>query len=207
MSSSITKLLSLSDELLIKTEVETNADNSLTNSLLMMLSEKNGFYAFESALHVFPLGKKKGVMDIESWNSADVWKSAYGNLATPFFCFAEDIFGMQFCIYEDIICLFDAETAHYEVIASTLEEWAEKILEDYNVLTGYPIAHQWQQKYDRIPEGYRLFPKMPFVGGGSFDINNLYVADMVEGMKARGSIAQQIHDLPDGTKIEFAIVE
>lgn len=207
MFNSIDKLLSISSKSLIKAYVVNYTDNSLMSTLFEMLLKKNGFYTFESALHVFPLGKKKGVMDIESWNSADVWKSAYGNLANPFFCFAEDVFGMQFCIYEDNICLLDAETAHYEVVASTLEEWAEKILKDYNVLTGYPIAHQWQKKYDRIPEGYRLFPKMPFVAGGSFDINNLYVANTIEGMQARGAIAQQIHDLPDGTKIEFTIVE
>lgn len=204
----IQQLLSVSSEPLIKTGIPgyTTTD-PLVNTLFRMLSEKNGFYAFESALHVFPLGKKKGVMDIESWNTSDLWKSAYGDLANHFFCFAEDIFGMQFCIYKENICLFDAETAQHEVIASTLEEWAAKALGNYNVLTGYPIAHQWQQKYDRIPEGYRLFPKMPFVGGGSFDISNLYVSDSVEGMKTRGSIAQQIHDLPEGAPITFAIVE
>lgn len=204
----IKKLLSISSEPLIHADFsDYPASDPLKNTLFTMLSEKNGFYAFESALHVFPLGKKKGVMDLESWNTPDVWKSAYGDLANHFFCFAEDIFGMQFCFYKETICLFDAENVHYEVIASTLEEWAAKVLADYNVLAGYPIAHQWQQQYDRIPEGYRLFPKIPFVGGGSFDIGNLYVCDSVEGMKARGALAQQIHDLPDGTKIEFSIVE
>jgi hypothetical protein len=45
------------------------------------------------------------------------------------------------------------------------------------------------------------------VTGGAFEIDNLCSADAVEGMRARGSLAVQIRDLPDGAKIRYRFVE
>ena len=36
-----------------------------------LLRRCHGFYAFESALHIFPAGVKKDVMDVETWNASD----------------------------------------------------------------------------------------------------------------------------------------
>jgi hypothetical protein len=84
---------------------------------------------------------------------------------------------------------------------------AAALLDDYETLTGYPLAHEWQRQYGALPEGKRLVPKMPFVTGGAFDVANLYAEDAVEGMRARGNLAMQINDLPDGTRIRYRIVE
>ena len=56
--------------------------------------------------------------------------------------FAEDIFGTQFCIKSNKIYTFDPETGSIEYIADHIEGWAEIIMKDYNVLTGYPLAHE-----------------------------------------------------------------
>src|SRR5881394_4570455 len=65
------------------------------------LRQKNGFYAFESALHVFPIGSKEGVMDLETWNLPDTWRNTYGGLADGYLFFGEDTFGNQFCLTQD----------------------------------------------------------------------------------------------------------
>lgn len=63
--------------------------------LLRLLKLKNGFYAFESALHVFPFSDIDVYeqQDLLRWNSPDLWKSLYGADAEGLFCFAEDVFG------------------------------------------------------------------------------------------------------------------
>src|SRR5690242_19113144 len=70
------------------------------NELANLLTSRNGFVAFESALHVFPVGPVDEGYDLQQWNSPDLWRSAYGNLAEDALFFAEDIFGEQFCIRE-----------------------------------------------------------------------------------------------------------
>ena len=139
-------------------------------------------------------------MTLESWNSDNLWRKDDGDLAQNCLFFAEDIFGGQFCIFNDKIYSFDPETGAKELVANQIEEWAKIILEDYNVLTGFPLAHKWQQEYGTLPINKRLLPKIPFVGGGTFTVDN-----SVKGMKVRADIAQQIYALPDGTKITVRV--
>ena len=51
----------------------------------------------------------------------------------------------------------------------------------------------------------RLLPKVPFILGGQFSIENFYVLNDAEGMQFRASIANQLHDCPDGTKVVLNI--
>ena len=106
--------------------------------------------------------------------------------------FAEDVFGGQFCIKDENIYTFDPETAALAYLAEDIEGWAAAIINDYEVLTGYLLAHQWQEQYGQLPPKKRLLPKIPFVAGGAFRLDNLYLADAVEGMKFRADIACQI---------------
>lgn len=176
------------------------------SSLEGMLRRVNGFYAFESALHVFPSGTSER-MSLELWNDRDLWRRDYDNLTDRLVFFAEDVFGGQFVLVDDGVGTFDPETGDVEVIAGDLPSWAAAVLADYEMLTGYPLAHEWQARHGALAEGQRLLPKLPFVTGGGFDIDNLYAADAVEGMRARGNLAVQIRDLPDGASISYRIVE
>jgi len=85
-------------------------------ALLKWLRQKNGFYAFESALHVFPIGTKDGVMDLETWNHLDTWRDTYDGLANGYLFFAEDIFGNQFCLQQDGTSGFEAETGAVHIV-------------------------------------------------------------------------------------------
>ncbi|TLG92173.1 SMI1/KNR4 family protein, partial [Pseudomonas edaphica] len=79
------------------------------------------------------------------------------------------------------------------------------LVSDYEVLTGYPLAHRWQKKKGQLAAGKRLLPKIPCVLGGGFVLNNLYSIDAVKGMKLRADIARQIKDLPDGAQIKLRL--
>lgn len=172
-----------------------------------LLQARNGFYAFESALHVFPSGWAGDELSVEEWNSALLWRDAFEGMADGLVFFAEDLFGSQFAVRDGEVVTFDPETAGVEHVADSIEEWSSLLLDDYEVLTGCPLAAEWQALHGRLLARQRLLPKMPFVAGGGFEIGNLYPLDSVEGMRFRASLAIQIRDLPDGAKIRFTIRE
>ncbi|HEX6291761.1 MAG TPA: hypothetical protein VFZ66_21425 [Herpetosiphonaceae bacterium] len=175
--------------------------------LAALLKQKNGLLAFESALHLFPIGPVTSGYSLEAWNSPTLWREGYEDAAQDALFFAEDIFGEQFCIRGARIWRFNPETGDSEELAPTLEQWAQRLLEDYNLETGYALAHEWQNQYGALPLGKRLLPKIPFVAGGKYAVENLYATDAVTGMRFRADLARQIRNLPDGTQIRFQITE
>ena len=169
--------------------------------LMSLLGSRNGFYAFESALLVRPLNFEGHPLGIVQWNSTALWKSDYKSDFGEAIFFAEDVFGMQFCIKDDLINVFDPETGDLKVIAASLEDWAGWILKDAKIATGWPLAHLWQLNQGALEPGMRLLPKVPFVLGGEFTTENLYALNDAEGMRFRASIANQLRDCPDGSTV------
>jgi hypothetical protein len=102
---------------------------------------------------------------------------------------------------------FDPETGDRRVVASSLEGWAQQLLADFESMTGYPLSHAWQQRFRPLPLGKRLIPKIPFVLGGDFVIENLYPLYSLVGMQVRGELAVQIRDLPDGAQVTYRVVD
>jgi hypothetical protein len=185
---------------------EFNINGLFGNQLREFLQQRNGFYACESALHVFPASVGGSILGVQQWNSSKLWRYEYGDLGRDAFFFAEDAFGNQFCFSKGQVCLFDAETGELSKVAADLEGWAGAILKDYRILTGHPLMHDWQVENGAIPQGKRLMPKIPFVLGGKYSLDNIYALDSVSAMKSRGNLALQLRDLPDGTKVEFRVV-
>lgn len=179
------------------------------SELQALLTARNGFYAFESALHVFPsvppgASAFEVPIAVEDWNAAaSTWKLAFGGMADGLWYFAEDVFGVQFAIDSEQVLSFDPETAEVQPIAHDIGGWIDAVLSDYRLLTGYSLANAWQAQHGPLAASKRLVPKIPFVLGGSYDISNLFEGDAVQGMKVRGNLAVQIRDLPDGTPIEY----
>ena len=180
---------------------------ALGQDLLQMYWLRNGFFAFESALHVFPLGTARGGYDLLQWNSAGLWQHRYGKDSENCLFFAEDIFAGQFCIYKDSIYRFDPETGKKEFLASSVDGWAKLVLEDPEFQTGWPVAHAWQEHHGRLPESDRLIPHIPFVLGGSFDLENLHSVNALKAMEFYADVASQIASLPDGTRVRLKVVE
>ena len=171
--------------------------------LRSVLTERNGFYAFDSALHVFPTGWAGDEVSIEQWNAPALWCDAYGDMTDGLLFFAEDAFGVQFALHQGAVVTFDPESGETESVARSLEGWASAVLEDFDVLTGFRLAHEWQCTFGRIPARQRLVPKVPFVVGGEFQLSNLYLSDAMTAMRFRGELAAKMRDLPDGTRVRF----
>lgn len=179
------------------------------NALAMMLSVKNGFYAFEGALHVRPwisIPINENVVGLQAWNEGTLWRDWFQSETNGLFFFGEDIFGGQFALRGEEVVSFEPETGDIEVIASSLEEWAAEILLNYVRLTGYSVAHSWQLKNGPISVGRRLLPKIPFVLGGEYEDGNLYAVDAVKGMRYRGELWEQLRSLPDGAQVRLKVL-
>ncbi len=172
-----------------------------------MLSLKNGFYAFEGALHVYSDWGAPSEPGLVEWNADSLWKSEYQGMAKGLLCFAEDVVGMQFCLKDGGVSRFDPETGEVEVMAPDPEHWAEMILGDHELWTGFRLAHEWQEDHKPLPVGSRLVPITPFVLGGEFTSKNLHVLEAVKGMRYRASIAVQIRDLPDGASVNLRVID
>lgn len=212
LNSSIKKLIGLGSAPLAQEE-PILAENIIALSgnifqeLISVLKEKNGFYAFEFALHFFPAQTSLLSVGMNGWNSSPGWRDSYGDLAERCLFFAEDVFGGQFCIYDDKIWSFDPETGEKDLMGDSLDDWAQRVLDDFEVLTGHPIARMWQEVNGPLPEFERLVPRTPFVCNGEFSASNMILMDAERSMYVRGGLAQKIRDLPDGSQIKFEMKE
>jgi hypothetical protein len=209
---SVEKLLSMSSEPLALRGVSVSIPDfesygRLGVELLDLLRHKNGFYAFESALHVFPAASFDGEMTLSRWNSFGLWRREYGDLAARKLFFAEDACGNQFCLADGKVCFFDAEIGRVENLAGSIEGWAAEILRDYNTLTSYALMYEWQMRNGPLPPCHRLMLKKPLALGGKYSLDNIFLTDSVEGMRLRGSIAAQIKGLPDGSQVRFRFID
>lgn len=171
-----------------------------------LINNRNGFWAFESSLLVRPFSNSTAPLGILEWNNKLLWKGNYDWKLDHVLCFAEDAFGCQFCLVEEKVCLFDPETGQLEDIANNLQDWAKAVIGDFEIRTGYSLAHAWQIRNLPLPPGARLLPKVPFVLGGKYSLENLHLSNDVEGMKFRAMVANQIRDVPDGGKIIIEII-
>ena len=203
----VEKLISISSEPLAPTTAamaKVLEPYLLGSELFHMLECKNGFYAFESALHVFPLTCAAG-MSVEEWNADSLWRNGYQDLVEGLLFFAEDVFQNQFCLSADAILSFNAETGTTAFFADSIENWARKILVDYEHQAGWGLASKWQAENGPLPTGKRLMPKIPFFLGGEYSIENLWAGDPVEGMRFKADLALQTRKLPDGSAIKLIV--
>jgi hypothetical protein len=172
-----------------------------------LLSLKNGFYAFDRALHVFPAASQGDEIGVIEWNEPALWRDAYEGAADGPVYFAEDLFGVQFGLREGAVVRFDPETGESEVIAANLEAWASLVLGDPDYWTGAPVARAWQAEHGPLVPGRRLLPATPFVLGGGYELANFAAIHVVEGMRFRGNVAAQLRELPDGAEVVLKVVD
>lgn len=212
MSKYLDKLLSISSDPLTQERARLAPEllevaGNRAQEIEDVLNQKNGFFAFESALRFFPSFSSDLSIGLNDWNTDKLWRKDYSGLADGCLFFAEDIFGGQFCVKNDVVCSFDPETGGLEEMAPSLEQWAKELLNEYNLWTGYTLSHEWQERNGNLANDERLMPKIPFVCGGEFELNNLASINAVSGMRSRANLALQIISLPDGAQIEFKIIE
>ncbi len=184
---------------------DRQAADGVPAELIPLLDRSNGFYAFESALHVYPSRSAvAGRVTLSEWNVPAAWRESYRDLVDrSAYFFAEDIFGNQFALIEGNFVGFEPETGEIEILAASAQEWAAVIVADWRQLTGFVTAHDWQSAHGALAEGYRLLPRQPFVLGGEFSVDNLQPVPAAAGMRVRAELALQIRDRPDGSKIQY----
>jgi hypothetical protein len=203
----IERLLSISSDALAPWPAATSkllASYTLGEELFRMLQLKNGFYAFEASLHVFPLSSSDCV-SLEDWNSDSLWRSRYLDLAAGLLFFAEDVFQDQFCLSTKGVLRFNSECGTTSPMATSIEDWAEKVVQNYSRETGWLLASKWQKAHGPLPLGKRLLPKIPFCLGGAYSLDNLWAGEAVAGMRFKADLAIKTKDLPEGSQVRFVV--
>ena len=88
-----------------------------------------------------------------------------------------------------------------EVIGRDLDEWAARVLADYDLETGWSLAHDSQARNGALPVGNRLVGRTPFVLGGEYTVGNLVPLALADAAEKLGGLYGQMKDSPDGTQI------
>lgn len=179
---------------------ELGVANSLVTELDELLRKRNGFFAFESALLVLPSTSDGGVVGLDEWNH-EGWIRGFDRLPNPTLFFAQDVFAGQYGLTTSGVIGSEPETGEVTLYGPSLEEWAETVLRDYDVETGWSVAHEWQLKHGPLRAGDRLLPKKPFVLGGEYTADNLVAVEASQAMHKLATLYRQIRDVPDGTTL------
>lgn len=180
-------------------------DTARGRELAEFLSWRNGILSPDSALWIRGCGTSR--YGLSEWNSSKGWRAGYGSVIDGLFFFAEDAFGCQWCLGADSVMSFDPETAEIVEFAASLGEWAERVIGDYDSLTGAWVTRQWQAANGPLPYGTRMIPAIPFVLGGLFDLTNVRPIDCWDGAESRADIWNQIKDLPDGATVKWKVID
>jgi len=204
---SVHQLISLGQEISQSTQsLTSNEREILPQELYQFLSRANGLFAFESALMIRPLVHVNNIYSVFEWNEPGLWKSSYCNTQVlQALFFAEDAFGCQFGFFDDQIYFFCPETGEFKFLCNSFDEWCEMIVSDFELHTGYKLIHEWQSENGAIIPGFRLCPKLPFVLGGQYAVENLYSISALDGLLFRAEIANQIRNLPNGAKVRIVV--
>ena len=164
-------------------------------------SENAGFF-FERSLQLYSYSSDFEFNDIEKLNF--LMHEQYGQVAMGLTSFGQDVFGNQFCFDSDLasIILFNSETGERELLAQNFNEWVDLIFKDLEYYTGINVLHSWTIN-DELNYDCRLYPKITFVIGGKFSVNNLYSFKYPQFLRAYANIATQIFYLPEGTPVKL----
>lgn len=173
---------------------------SATDELRYLLAKKNGFVAFSSALNVYSSCADDEGSSLMAWNAQDGWRTLFPE-AEQYLFFAEDIFCDQFAIGKKGVIRYKLESGEAELHSRSLNEWALKLLSDYDYETGWSLAHEWQKKNYILARNYRLLPKIPFVIGGEYEISNLVAVNKTKAIYAYKNLCSSVRDSKDGEAI------
>jgi hypothetical protein len=208
MDDAVSSLLGIATDSILVSDEPVNLDSLgfATDQLAGLLQRRNGFYVFESALHVFPVGDATEVMTLGRWNDRKLWIRDYHGAADDLLFFAEDALCNQFALRRDgTVARFDPETAYCTDVSPDIRGWAVSVLADYKFLTAWPLIHEWQLEHGAIPDGQRLCAIIPFILGGDYTLENLYAGDPVERMGLLADLHLQLGENPAGTRVKLEV--
>lgn len=164
----------------------------------------NGGFFFDHSLHFYRLNNEEGFKSILSVNEELVRE--FGFLFDGLYSFAQDIFANQFAFNIDNgeVSFFNIETGQREVLAKGFKSWLDFMMSDIEYYTGMTYEREWKERH-QIADNQRLQPKIPFVIGGNYKIDNFYVNDYPAYLSYNADIAKQIFTIKDGEKVKLNI--
>ncbi len=175
------------------------------NSYFDFVSEsKNCGFFYGQSLQVYEYSSAHKFNDIDGINL--LLQSEYGNIINGLISFGQDLFGNQFCFdkAQNCIIFFDSETGEKEVIASDYANWIDVVYDRLEYFTGINVLETWLSN-NKFSFNQRLCPKIPFIMGGEFKIDNLYAGNFPDSIKAYANIAKQVYNLPNGAQIQLNV--
>jgi len=166
-------------------------------------SQCNGRLFFNRALLIDGFGKIQYDLSFVEMNL--LLNEKYGTMIPNFYAFGCDAFGHQFIFSEGKVCFLNIEDATCRVVADNFRGWIQAIKEKSDYYTGESLLINWENKFGNLKTWQRLSAKMPFIAGGSYDVENLYAMNIIQLIEYNSDIAKQVFGLPDGTRIQFNI--
>ena len=167
------------------------------------LKMRNGGYFCNYGLQFYSISGNINYQDIFYLN--DLLKNEYGVIVSDLFFIGQDIFGNQFGINKDGCHLFNIETGDTEFLAKDFNELLEIIYYDLSYYSGMKLIDEWIKQNNKFLASERFVPKIPFVLGGNYTIDNIYSMDCILAIKYNANIAKQVHNIPDGTDFKIVI--
>lgn len=77
------------------------------------------------------------------------------------------------------------------------------MLDDFDYLTGFTVAPEWQRTRSPMPLGHRLLPRVPFIAGGEFAVDNMVLVTDAERMAYGARLATHVARLQDGEAVRL----
>ena len=168
---------------------------------VQFLQTINGGYFFENGVHFYSVNAVDDYNDLENNNCILGKLYDFAHIDDLYFI-GQDVFGNQFAINNsnNSIVSLNIETGDFEWISQNFLEFISKIYNDYDYFAGTNLINKLERNYiEDLANGFRLCPKYPFVLGGSYEIENLYLKFHTENLKFNATLAKQIYEKEDGT--------
>lgn len=115
--------------------------------------------------------------------------------------FASDAFGDLFVVHGSGVARIATESGEVDETWPDLQSWARDTQNNPDEIVGENFLKEWEKVNGPLPEGHRLTPKMPFIFGGSYELDNIVSLPFPDILRFRADIVRQTHDLPDGARI------
>ncbi len=163
--------------------------------LLPLLTQRDGFAAFDGALEVLSSA------DLHPWNARNAWRYAYGSKLDGLFFFAWDVLGGQFGFGERGVVHFEPDAGELVDVSDSIEGWARAVCANPAALAGVGVLRRWIASHGELPAGWRLAPKLPLALGGTLKPGNLIAGPAGQLMRERAGRSGA--ELPDGWEVRM----
>jgi hypothetical protein len=163
----------------------------------------NGGFFFGQSLQFYSLIREKSFRSIISVN--ELLTQEFDFLFKGLYSFAQDVFGNQFVFNDEgQISLFNIESRSCDIVAQNFKESLSILINDIDYYAGITYGKMWKGEYE-LSLDQRIQPKIPFVIGGEYKLDNFYVNNYPAYLSYNADIAKQIYNLKDGEKVKLRI--